>query len=327
MITGLHHVAISAVDFDRSVAFYRDLFGLTVAMEWEFADGRGRNPPPGASTEPWLDWMTGLTGCTGRQVMLRAPNAHIELFEWIAPDPNPRPADWRLFDRGINHVCFQVDDLDAWHKRLAAAGVLFDCPPQTFPKVKNTYAQDPDGNIVELIEPLAAGVELKLPAAPSGADFDPTHQIEGIHHVGISVASMERTRSFYADNYNLSAPGDGLDFSDGRFDAIWNTTGSAGVAAFLPLGNAWLEVFAFEEPVPQPRDSEWRVNDHGFTHFCFQLADLEAAYTQLTANDVAFNCPPHEAGRVIATYSEDMEGNLIELMQILEAGAFLSIEV
>lgn len=327
MITGLHHVAISSVDFERSVAFYRDLFGLTLAMEWEFADGRGLNPPPEADrTVPWLDQMTGLQGSTGRQVMLRAPNAHIELFGWSVPAPASRPTDWRVFDHGINHVCFQVADVDLWFERLSAEGLVFDCSPQTFGPVKNVYARDPDGNVIELLEPLASGAGFELPNVPTESDFDLGTRVEGVHHVGISVADMMTTTEFYENNYDLVAHGDGIDFSDGRFDKIWQTTGSEGVAKFFRLGNAFLEVFEFAQPVPKPRPREWKVADHGFTHFSFQIPDVEAAHERLVANDVVFNCPPHNAGRVIATYSHDMEGNLIELFQPLEAAAALSIE-
>ena len=34
MIRGLHHVAIATNDVERMVAFYRDLFGLEVVLDY-----------------------------------------------------------------------------------------------------------------------------------------------------------------------------------------------------------------------------------------------------------------------------------------------------
>jgi catechol 2,3-dioxygenase-like lactoylglutathione lyase family enzyme len=230
-----------------------------------------------------------------------------------------------LFDHGITHVCFQVDDLDSWHQRLTAAGVEFTSAPQTFGPVKNVYALDPDGNIVELIEPLAAGARLEVPNLELPSGFDPTTSVEGVHHVGISVASMAQATAFYENFYGLLPLGDGIDFSDGRFDALWNTTGSAGLASFINLGNAFLEVFDFENPSPKIRDEQWRVCDHGFTHFSFQLNGLAELYEELQAREVRFTSPPLSAPRVLANYSYDHDGNIIELFEPTEAGAMLSV--
>ena len=35
MISGFHHFGISCTDADRSIAFYRDLFGMTVIADRE----------------------------------------------------------------------------------------------------------------------------------------------------------------------------------------------------------------------------------------------------------------------------------------------------
>ena len=70
-----------------------------------------------------------------------------------AGDPN-RP----VCDQGITHICLQVTDIDAEYARLSAAGMRFHCAPQTAPGLcRATYGRDPDGNIVELIEPDPAG--------------------------------------------------------------------------------------------------------------------------------------------------------------------------
>ncbi len=52
------------------------------------------------------------------------------------------------------HVAFRVTGIDAWRQRLAAAGVpLWDDAP--LPGYRRFYAEDPFGNRIELLEPVA----------------------------------------------------------------------------------------------------------------------------------------------------------------------------
>lgn len=136
---------------------------------------------------------------------------------------------------------------------------------------------------------------------------------------------MVETTAFYKNCYDLSPLGEGIDFADGRFDELWNTTGSAGLASFINLGNAFLEVFDFASPSPKPRPKQWRVCDYGFTHFSFQLVGLAERYEELQAKHVRFTSPPLLAPRVLANYSYDHDGNIIELFEPTEAGAGLSV--
>jgi catechol 2,3-dioxygenase-like lactoylglutathione lyase family enzyme len=56
-------------------------------------------------------------------------------------------------DQGITHFCFRVDDVEAAHARLEAAGDRFHCEPLTFgSRAIATYARDPDGNVFELLQ-------------------------------------------------------------------------------------------------------------------------------------------------------------------------------
>ena len=55
---------------------------------------------------------------------------------------------------GLTHLAFQVSDCRAEYARLSAAGMRFNAPPLLTPVgAWFTYGHDPDGNIVELIQP------------------------------------------------------------------------------------------------------------------------------------------------------------------------------
>ena len=59
------------------------------------------------------------------------------------------------------------------------------------------------------------------------------------------------------------------------------------------------------------------MNDHGYTHFCLDVQDIEAEYQRLSSHGMVFNCePPDLGGAIRATYGRDPDGNVIEIQQI-----------
>lgn len=142
MINEVHHIAMSVLDMDRSLAFYRDLLGFELRMDrtWENAGETG-------------DKILRVKGTAARQTMLQAGNAMVELFEFRKPAPAPMAEDRPVIDRGFTHLCFDVTDVDAEYRRLSKAGVVFHCEPQDLgPGCRTTYGRDPDGNVVEFQE-------------------------------------------------------------------------------------------------------------------------------------------------------------------------------
>ena len=147
MIRGLHHASITTGDLDRLVAFYRDLMGFEVVMETAWAGGNAV-----------ADAIFALSESAVRMVMLRTSNAFLELFAFDHPVGKAGDSDRPVCDQGITHICLMVNDLEAEYDRLRSAGMRFHCPPQDAPGIgRATYGRDPDGNIVELLEPDPAG--------------------------------------------------------------------------------------------------------------------------------------------------------------------------
>lgn len=166
MIHGLHHTAISTPDLDRAVAFYCGVLGFQqrAAAAWDVGTAEA-------------DRIVGLRDSAARVVMLWAGNTHLEIFEYRSPDPRPRPADARVCDHGVTHICLDVTDIEDEYRRLTAAGMTFNGPPQSIFGVRSIYGADPDGNVIELQEvvdnaplampPEAQALPRRLPAAES----------------------------------------------------------------------------------------------------------------------------------------------------------------
>lgn len=124
-------------DLDRSVAFYRDLFGFTVQR---VAESRGDE----------VAEMTGIPGSHLRLAMLEHSGHLLELIQYMAPTGSATAP--RRNDVGAAHIAFYVDDAAALYERLRAKGVRFVTPPKDRGAVKACYLLDPDGITLEVIE-------------------------------------------------------------------------------------------------------------------------------------------------------------------------------
>ena len=139
MIVGMHHIAIGVPDFDKGLAFYRDLLGFEVVQQSDFN-----------RDNPMADRAIGLSGVAARMAMLKASNAFIELWQYTNPPPDDRRS--RPCDYGYVHFALQVDGIDAEYARLKAAGMTFVGDPVDFGVASAIYGRDPFGNVIELYE-------------------------------------------------------------------------------------------------------------------------------------------------------------------------------
>lgn len=116
LVADIHHVSLNVADTERALGFYRDTLGMASLPRPDFSFG-------GA----WLD------AGGGRQV---------HLIEAEPPD-----------DLG-QHVAFRVDDIDEVVAALRAAGREVSEPQVVGDtQIRQSFANDPDGNRVEFTQP------------------------------------------------------------------------------------------------------------------------------------------------------------------------------
>jgi catechol 2,3-dioxygenase len=126
-ITGLAEIVITVRDMDTSLAFYRDLLGLTVIS------------PPGLPAT-FLRVGGERTGVPQQIVLVpRAPDA--------------AGASESKAGRVLHHIGLEVapDQYDTERARLAAAGLEVREGSHPFLPVEAFYIDDPDGNEVEIV--------------------------------------------------------------------------------------------------------------------------------------------------------------------------------
>jgi catechol 2,3-dioxygenase-like lactoylglutathione lyase family enzyme len=143
--------------------------------------------------------------------------------------------------------------------------------------------------------------------------------IHGIHHTAISTPDLERALVFYRDLLGADVVTDfewpaGMEVAD----QILGLRGSSARAVMLRLGNAMIELFEFSSPTPASGDPERPVCNHGITHLCLDVSDVDAEYERLRAAGMRFHCPPQDLGAVRTTYGRDPDGNVVELQEVTD---------
>jgi glyoxylase I family protein len=101
--------------------------------------------------------VIGLKDSAARVIMLEGANCHLELFEYSAPEARGDPRSERASDRGIAHMAFTFDDIDAAWQRFKDAGGVMHNKPVRLGDTMAIYCRDPFGNIIELTQPLGEG--------------------------------------------------------------------------------------------------------------------------------------------------------------------------
>lgn len=150
MLKGIIHAGLTVTDLERSVAFYRDILGLTYLGEMEME---------GPETERLFqqkDCKARVAYLNGSPELAAPP---VELIQFVGQEPERQAGN--LFRTSISELCFAVEDIDREYLRLKDLGVEFLSEPQTFDsteygfgKSRAVYLRDPDGIVLELLQPL-----------------------------------------------------------------------------------------------------------------------------------------------------------------------------
>jgi len=143
--------------------------------------------------------------------------------------------------------------------------------------------------------------------------------IRGVHHVAISTPNMERLLGFYRDLIGFEVVMS-TEWPKGteQVDSVLGLKNSSAKQTMLRLGNLCIEMFEFSSPEPAPMDPKRPVCNHGHTHMCFDVTDIEEVHARLVAAGIEFHVPPQDFGSVKATYGRDPDGNVFELQELLD---------
>lgn len=142
--------------------------------------------------------------------------------------------------------------------------------------------------------------------------------ILGVHHVAISTGDAERMLGFYRDLLGFEVRFD-QSWSEGHpvADAITGLRSSAARQILLESGNLYIELFQYRSPRPRTGDPMRPVCDHGITHICLDVDDVDVEYARLLEAGMTFHSEPQTVGGGVRTvYGRDPEGNVVELQEL-----------
>jgi catechol 2,3-dioxygenase-like lactoylglutathione lyase family enzyme len=129
----MDHVGIRVKDFERFKAFYKKYFGFEQFDSYD-------NPPP-----------------VGKELHLKSGDVHLELFLADRSAKEPELDMIGKKDRGVCHLCFNVDHIEDIYNRMKADGVIItaELGKGTFDSgkwCKYFFFKDPEDTIVEVLE-------------------------------------------------------------------------------------------------------------------------------------------------------------------------------
>lgn len=151
-------------------------------------------------------------------------------------------------------------------------------------------------------------------------DADRDWHLGGMHHIGLTVADIERSIVFYRDVLGMSLLRRRPQVDN---DYVAQQTGYHGVvlnvASFgIAEGSPTLELVQYMTHGGSPALAA--TNQPGISHLCLTVSDLQSAYEDLRVRGVRFRTAPVRitAGPNIGglvVYFEDPDGYTLELFQ------------
>ena len=150
MVERIYHVGLTVSDLDRSIAFYRDILGLEFQGEIFMAGEETDRLFRMKDTKARVAYLNGSKA-------IEAPP--IELIQFV--DNKVKKVKGNLFTTSISEVCFYTDDIERVYNSLIENHVeclsepqYFDFRANGFGESRAFYFRDPDGIILEMMQPL-----------------------------------------------------------------------------------------------------------------------------------------------------------------------------
>lgn len=265
MRTSFEHIAIFTPDLSASLHLYRDLLGGTVVRTGTIAS---------SGTElAYLQYGTGI-------------------IELLAPPQTDK--------RGIDHIAFQVEDLDEAFDDMRKDGIRFTVEPKTAGSGvgRIAFLEDPDQIRVELLrQPAFRVADSELNAERLARDID---------HVSLRVDDLDTSRNFYVKHFGA------------RSVYVMEMSKNNMIIDYIDVGHGVLGLKAMTENASHPPGPR-------LAHVCLLVDDVERATETLSSAGIPFDVHPRQSavgGGYKLAVCIGPEGTRIELQDRPDIGTF-----
>lgn len=139
------HFCIRVADAERSLRFYREVFGFTVMNDARMAGG------------PLEATLGGVAGATGRAIYGQIAGQSVELLELTGVPVNDStrstPENVQAFPHyGVGSITFRVPSIENAYRRCLQMSLPVESAPIEIEGCKVFFIDDPDGTRIELLE-------------------------------------------------------------------------------------------------------------------------------------------------------------------------------
>jgi catechol 2,3-dioxygenase-like lactoylglutathione lyase family enzyme len=300
-VVGMLNYIHAAAELDKTVAFYRDVFGL-------------EKPNPPRPPNPAVPDLVNAPGAQLQVAVFKIPGAPFGFELTYFGGVDHKSGQARATDPGTAGLMIQVRDLDPVLAALKKAGTPIVSrsarPVGTASPAGSSRAvvvRDPDGYLVEVAESPVAG------RSAAG-------NILGAS-MGRTVADMEATRKFYRDLLGFELAGK-MEFAPNH--ALMDLVGAPDAATFrqmtttVPGTSARMEFIEFKGMPRTP--FHLRIPDPGCPALALRVSDLDGLLKRLKAAGVkvvsAGGIPAQFSPTIRNIFVEDPDGFKIELFQV-----------
>ena len=132
------------------------------------------------------------------------------------------------------------------------------------------------------------------------------------HHVGITVAELDRAVAFYTDTFDLSVRARFEVGGEAFADAV-DVAGATGSFAHLDADGIRIELVEYD-PAGDPGEPP-TPNRPGAVHLALSVDDLDAFYAGLDGDVETLSRPRTTESGTRILFVRDPEGNLVEVLE------------
>ncbi len=289
-------------DLDKTLAFYRDGVGFTIA-----------SPPAPLTGSTLLHKVKSAhPNATARAATMAVPGSNLQLQIIQFSGVTATPFTQRLYDPGVTRFSIQVRDIDLAFARVKDRGIVVDTtsagPVFTQRPRNNTRAvmmRDPDGFVFEFVQP----------GAPPETDVPATSNVFNARS-SLAVDNMERALAFYRDALGFTVTNLPNFINDAVLVLEGTLRAKARTAQTMPPGsnNMWV-IWEFSEiertrraPAPQ---------DPGASAISVDVENLPALLARLARSGVTVetSAPVDLGGGHRGALVRSPDGLLVELVE------------
>lgn len=140
-IKGIHHVALSVADAEKSLHFYVEALGMSVLYDVYLKRDKD------------LESVVGMNDVSARTMMLQAGEGTlVEIWQYDNPRGRALPDDFQPADIGITHFAVCVEDVEAAYEQITRLGYRAHTTPKDLKLNTATYIRGPDNEVIELLQ-------------------------------------------------------------------------------------------------------------------------------------------------------------------------------